>query len=462
MIQRRTFAAVAAFTASLVAAGLAHAAVSADEARQLGTTLTLFGAEQAGNKDKTIPPYEGGLPTSTNPPGFKKGSGKWVNPFADEKPLYSITGQNADKYADKLSETNKALLKRYPSYRIDVYPTHRTANYPQYILDKTVRNATQAKVVKNGLAVEGAIGGIMFPIPKSGWEVMWNHMSRYNGVAADDHMRNFYVDARGTVVLSGEIKLSRNFNFQNPQATAESIRKEDAYIQNNVYDFTGPPRSVGDATTYFETIDMDAMPRRAYGYSASTRRVRLSPDVAYDTPIASQGGVTTYDDAELYFNKMDRFGWKLVGKREMIIPYSIYDLSFQVKSDKALKPNHVNPDAVRWELHRVWVVEATLKPGLRHLYSKRVFYLDEDWTGAGMSDEYDGAGKLYKGLFMGTTQLYDEQMPLSKTYWGYDLSTGAYSFSQNYADLDFGWKVLKKLHPKSDYTPEALQARSGR
>jgi hypothetical protein len=79
-----------------------------------------------------------------------------------------------------------------------------------------------------------------------------------------------------------------------------------------------------------------------------------------------------------------------------------------------------------------------------------------------VSDEYDGAGKLYKGLFMGTTQLYDEQIPLSKTYWAYDLTTGVYAFSQNYADLDFGWKVLKKLHPKSVFTPEALQARSGR
>jgi hypothetical protein len=204
------------------------------------------------------------------------------------------------------------------------------------------------------------------------------------------------------------------------------------------------------------------MPRRAYTYSASTRRVRLGPDIAYDTPIASQGGVTTYDDAELYFNKMDRFDWKLVGKREMIIPYNIYELMFHAKSDKALTPNHVNPDVVRWELHRVWVVEATLKPGVRHLYSKRVYYLDEDWTGAGQGDLYDGSGKLYKGIFMGNVQLYDEQIPLSKTYWAYDLATGVYSFSQNYADLDFGWRVQHKPFPKSMFTPEALQARSGR
>jgi len=452
----------AALAVACAAPLIANAAVSAEEAKQLGNQLTLFGAEKAGNKDGSIPAYDGGLATSTNPAGFKKGTGHWVNPFAGEKPLYSITGATMDKHADKLSEANKAMLKRYPSYRIDVYPSHRTVNYPQYILDKTVKNATQARIAKNGLAVEGAVGGIMFPIPKTGHEVMWNHMARYNGVAAEDHMRNFYVDNTGKLVLSGEIRLNRNFNFHNPEATAESIKSADAFIQNNAYNFTGPPRSVGDATTYFETTDMDAMARRAYTYSASTRRARLGPDIAYDTPIASQGGVTTYDDAELYFNKMDRFDWKLVGKREMLIPYNIYDLMFQVKSDKALTPNHVNPDAVRWELHRVWVVEATLKPGVRHLYSKRVYYLDEDWTGAGQGDLYDGSGKLYKGIFMGNVQLYDEQTPLSKTYWAYDLSTGVYSFSQNYADLDFGWHVQHKLFPKSMFTPEALQARSGR
>ncbi|OAI94840.1 MULTISPECIES: DUF1329 domain-containing protein [Pseudomonas] len=443
-------------------AGSALAAVSPDEAAQLGKNLTAFGAEQAANAAGTIPAYDGGLPTSTNPPGFVKDSGKWINPYAQEKPLYSITAANMAEYADKLSEATKVMLQRYPSYRLDIYPTHRSVAYPQYILDKTRDNATKASLSADGNTLAGAIGGIPFPIPKTGYEVMWNHMARFNGVAAEDHMRNFYVDSNGKRINSGEIKLSRNFTFHNPAATAESLKKNDAFIFQNAYHFTGPARSVGDATMYYDTIDMNAMPRRAYAYSASTRRVRLSPDIAYDTPIASQGGVTTYDDAELYSGKLDRFDWKLVGKRELYIPYNIYDLSFKVHSDQALTPNHVNPDAVRWELHRVWVVEGTLKPGLRHVYSKRVYYFDEDWSGAGVSDEYDGAGKLYKGVHMGMSQLYDKQVPMSRTYWAYDLATGVYSFSQNYADLKFGWRVMDKPFPPSTFTPEALQARSGR
>lgn len=442
--------------------GITQAAVSTEEAAQLGKNLTLFGAEQAANADGSIPAYEGGLPSSTSPAGFVKDSGKWVNPYAEEKPLFSITGENMAQYADKLSEASKAMLQRYPSYRLDVYPTHRSVNYPQYILEKTVSNATQATLLKDGNALEGAVGGIPFPIPKTGYEVIWNHLARYNGVAGEGHYRNFYVDSNGKLINSGEIKLSRNFSFHNPQATAESIRKNDSYIFQIAYNFTGPARSVGDASTYYDTVDMVDMPRRAYGYSASTRRVRLSPDIAYDTPVASLGGVTTYDDAELYSGKLDRFDFKLIGKKEIYIPYNIYDLSFNITSDKALTPNHVNPDAVRWELHRVWVVEANLKSGLRHVYSKRIFYFDEDWSGAGLSDEYDGSGKLYKGMHLGMSQLYDKQTPMSATNWAYDLSTGVYCFSQNYSDLPFGWRVLDKPHPRSTFTPESLQARSGR
>ena len=64
--------------------------------------------------------------------------------------------------------------------------------------------------------------------------------------------------------------------------------------------------------------------------------------------------------------------------------------------DKLFTPNHLNPDFVRWERHRVWVVEATLAEGKRHIYSKRTFYLDEDSWVAVASDAYDGRGQLWR------------------------------------------------------------------
>lgn len=454
---------LAAIASMAMMAGVAHAGVTPEEAKQLGTTLTLFGAEKAGNKDGTIPAYDGGLPTNTNPPGFKKNSGKWVSPFGNEKPLFAITAANMEKYADKLSEGQKYLLKRYPSYRLDVYPTHRTVNYPQSILDKTQRNAMHAKTTEGGQKLEGAIGGIPFPIPKTGYEAMWNHLTRWLGVASTYRMRNYYVDSTGKRIYAGEVNFSEDHPFQNPKATAESIKDDDMYATRSVVNFSGPARNVGEAQTWFDTVDPVAKPRRAHVYAPSTRRVRLAPDIAYDTPIASAGGVMTYDDGYMFTGKMDRFDFKLLGKKEIYLPYSTYDANFQVKSDKLLMPNHENPSVMRWELHRVWVVEATLKPGLRHVYSKRVLYLDEDWSGAGVADMYDGAGKIYKGFYLAMTQLYDKQVPWSESSFEYDFSTGLYTATTLFGETDeTGLQIHDVLNAKSMYSADSLPARSGR
>ena len=445
----------------LAISGAARAAVSAEEAKQLGTTLTPVGAEKAGNKDGSIPPYEGGLPTSTRPPGFKPDSGKWVNPYADEKPLFSITAANLDKYADKVSEANKALFKRYPDFRMDVYPSHRSANWPKSFLDKSIRNATTAKLDKNGYRVTGVDGGIPFPIPKTGMEAMYNHIARYVGTSARGLVQNLYVDNTGKLVMSGEVNYNQDYPYNWPDNWPKEVDHEATLRM--ALNFTGPARAAGDANNWFDTLDFEDKPRRAYAYSASTRRIRLAPDVGYDTPIASTGGVMVYDDGNLFSGKMDRFDFKLVGKKEMYIPYNEYDMVFNVKPEKLMPPKFMNPDHVRWELHRVWVVESTLKSGARHVYSKRVYYLDEDWTGAGMADIYDMGGKIYKGNFVALAQLYDKQVPWGWPTWTYDLSTGAYTIATNLSASDkHGWWITDKPWPNSMFVPDTLPARSGR
>jgi hypothetical protein len=447
---------------SLLAIGsVARAAASAEEVKQLGTTLTQFGSEKAGNKDGTIPPYEGGLPTSTKPEGFKPDSGKWANPYAGEKPLFTITAANLDKYGDKVSEANKALFKRYPEYRMDVYKTYRSANWPQYLLDKTVHNATAAKLDKNGYRVIGVDGGIPFPIPKTGMEAMYNHLLRFQGQANKAQVQNLYVDNSGKLVLSGDITYNLDFPYNWPDSWGKSVDRESTMRMS--YNFTGPARAAGDSAVWADTVDFEDKPRHAYAYSASTRRIRLAPDVTYDTPISSTGGVMVYDDGVLFAGKMDRYDWKLVGKKEMYIPYNLYDMFFNVKPDVLMGPKFMNPDHVRWELHRVWVVEATLKQGARHVYSKRTYYLDEDWSGAGMADLYDMAGKIYKGNFIGMAQLYDKQVPFAWPTWIYDLSTGAYSAASLMgADDKHGWWIVDKPWQNAMFVPDSLPGRSGR
>ena len=128
----------------LFGATVAHAAVTADEAAKLKTELTPLGGERAGNKDGTIPAWTGGYTTPI--PGDKPG-GRRGDPFKGEKPLFSITARNLGQYEEKLSDGQKALLKKDPEYRIDVYKTHRTAVAPQAVYDNTFRNATRAKLV---------------------------------------------------------------------------------------------------------------------------------------------------------------------------------------------------------------------------------------------------------------------------------------------------------------------------
>jgi hypothetical protein len=159
-------------------AGSVQAAVSEAEAAKLGKELTAVGAERAGNKDGTIPEFKGGTPKGT-----RKISDPRVDPFAAEKPLFSIDASNVDKYKDKLTAGQIELLKTRKGYRMDVYPTHRSCGYPDIINERTKKNATLAKLTTDGKDnLAAALGGAFpFPIPKNGAEAVWNHRLRWQG-----------------------------------------------------------------------------------------------------------------------------------------------------------------------------------------------------------------------------------------------------------------------------------------
>ena len=118
-------------------------------ASELGKSLTRFGAVAAGNADGSIPAYKGGVQA---PASFKPGADRYPDPFANEKPLYSITKDNLAQYKAELSEGTVAMFQYYPDYRIDVYPTHRSIRYPKWFLDNTVKNDGTTKL-------EGAVEG---------------------------------------------------------------------------------------------------------------------------------------------------------------------------------------------------------------------------------------------------------------------------------------------------------------
>ncbi|WP_313054243.1 DUF1329 domain-containing protein [Pseudomonas lopnurensis] len=429
------------------------AAVSADEAAQLGKTLTPVGAEMAGNADGSIPAYEGGLRTA--PPGFKPDSGIWADPFADEKPLLRINAGNMAEYEDKLSDGQKEVLRRNPDYYMDIYPTRRTAAYPQDVQDATVRNATSCQILKDGLAVDAACrGGIPFPIPKTGNEVMWNQLLRYNDGkfgTTTSSSNTWVVDRNGGVTKTAEQK-----TFVERPYYQTDVEGRDPQMFYRVYSVTKQPaRKAGELTGLTDYLDPTAKPRRAWSYTPGQRRVKLAPEFNYDTPVASMGGLELFDELFMFSGTQDRFDFKLVGKKEMYIPYNNYRFYFDCKDQ--LQAAHPNPACERWELHRVWVVEATLKPGMRHVYSKRRYYLDEDTYGAGLYDAWDQSGTLYRAMMLGGVQFYDHDIPYIVKHAIYDFNKGMYGIVND--GLNGGYRVLTEAISERSLNPEAIVMR---
>jgi hypothetical protein len=431
----------------LACTGTALGAATSEEMKQLGTTLTGVGAEKAGNRDGSIPAYTGGL--TTPPASYKKGSGVRPDPFEGEKPLYSITAKNMGQYSDKLTEGAKALMKKFSSYRIDVFKTHRTAAFPKFVLENTAKNADKAKTANNGLTMTGAHAGYPFPIPHDGYEAMWNHLVRYNGQAAEVKYNSFTVDSSGHVTLQTEGEVSQDFPYYD--MTKPDSKSYYMFKQTN----TGPARRAGEGTLFIDPVDFFHNERRAWSYLPGQRRVKLAPDLSFDTPNTTLAGVSTFDEIGLFNGSMARYDFKLIGKKEMLVPYNDYKLVYHSKSGDLLKPNHTNPDLIRWELHRVWVVEATLKPGKRHIYSKRRFYLDEDsWTVLA-SDSYDARSQLYRTAFAFMTPSYEIPAPYADVVTHYDLNSGQYAINAWPAANGGGFRYTKSL-PAKEWTPDAL------
>jgi hypothetical protein len=424
----------------------AHAGVPAEEAKALGTTLTAVGAERAGSADGAIPPYEGGLTTA--PPTFRPGSGSRPDPFADEKPLFSIDGRNLEPHAARLSEGVKALLRRHPDFRLDVYPSHRTVAFPAFVTENTVRQASAAHTTNGGLSLAGARAGYPFPIPETGYEAMWNDLVRFQGTCTSKRIFAYHVESTGRPTLSSAARVIESY----PYWDAGSPRSEIYFRFRIRYD--APARRAGEGFMLIDPIDYVAQGRRSWQYLPGQRRVRLAPDLAYDTPNSATAGAQTFDDALLFNGKMDRFEFTLVGKRELYVPYNAYRAVYQSTPEQLLGPRFLSPDAVRWELHRVWVVDARLRPGKRHVYSRRVFYLDEDSWAALLSDQYDARGQLYRVGVALMAPSYDVPAPFADPFLHYDLATGVYAL--NGWPSAGGWLRLGECRGENEWSPDAL------
>ena len=321
-----------------LASGSVLAKLDAAEIARLGQDLTPVGAEKAGNASGTIPAWTGGL--STPPTGYDASKG-YLDPFTNEQPLYTITKANMAQYAEQLTSSHIAMLEKFPSYKLNVYSSHRTFALP---------SAEYAQIAKEAGTVELADGGngmlnyerttVPFPIPKLGLEAIYNHFVRYRD--------------GGYTTYPTEMVVQNNGSFT-------PVRREQTVIMastlgnpepNRLYYFLGKvtsPESVaGNQTLVHEPIDQRKEARLAWTYNPGQRRVLRAPEVSYDSPVITSDGLRTQDQIDMYNGAPNKYDWKLVGKKEMLMPYNNYKLADRtLKYKDILQPNHLNQDLVR-------------------------------------------------------------------------------------------------------------------
>ncbi len=428
----------------------AVAELSAADLAKLGTTLTPIGAEKAGNAAGSIPAWDGGITKVM--PGYKAG-GYYPDPYASDKPLFTIDQSNVDKYRDNLAPGQVAMIKKYPDYKMVVYPTHRSASFPQCHYNETKECAAKAKLAPGGNGVVGCTGGIPFPIPQNGNEAIWNSELRYAGDTYAMSWDQAAVTRGGDYAL---VKFDYEYDFSYGNCSKPVQQREANLKLNYLQSTTAPARLAGQILLVHETVDQAKEPRSAWTYNPGQRRVRLAPNVGYDNPGTAADGLRTNDDFGMYNGATDRYDWKLVGKREMYVPYNSYKLSDpKFKLSEILKPGHINQDLARYELHRVWVVDSTLKPGTSHIYHRRTFYIDEDSWAIIAIDKYDGRGELWRMSELHNENWYNVPMFYGTVEVHNDLQSGRYIAMGLRNDVKDVYQPIKRS--PADYAPNNLR-----
>jgi len=449
----KTLCAIGVVAAS-VSAGNVMAKVSPEEAAKLGNELTPIGAEKAGNADGSIPEWTGGLKEA--PAGYVVGK-PYVDPYSADQVQFTISKANMDQYADKLSDGQKKMLTKYDDYAMKVYPSRRTLSYSDKIVEFVKYNALNTEMIDGGNGLKNIKGVTPFPIPKDAINLLWNHIMRSRGGSFER------TSVQITPTESGSFSPVK---FYEEFSRRYELRDFAKNTDKNVFFYfkqmvTAPARLAGNVLLVHETIDQVREPRRAWIYNAGQRRVRRAPQVGYDGPGTASDGLRTADNFDFYNGAPDRYNWTLEGKQELFIQYNSY--AFDDKSLKykdMVKAGHLNTDHMRFEPHRVWKVVGNLKDGQRHIYSKRVYYIDEDSWAMLAGDLYDGRGELWRYQDALNKFHYDVGSHFTTIETVHDLLSGRYISSGLANEIPIRYDFQKSFKSK-DFTPAALR-RSGK
>lgn len=414
------FIGVSIALASCFVTTISLAKVSPQEAERLGKDLTPMGAEKKGNKTGTIPAWTGGIKKPIA--GYE--SGKFhPDPYKKDRVVLVIDHTNVDQHSSKLTAGQIALVKANPTYFMNVYSSHRSAAYPQFVYDQVKKNATTAELQKYGSGVTNTLTSSPFPIPKNGLEILWNHTLRFRG------LNSSYIASTASTTPNGSKSVTTreykyHWSYSQPDITLEDIDNKIFLMKRKTL---APAKLSGQMTLVHETLDQVHSPRKSWIYMPGQRRVRRTPDLAYDTADIDSNGIRTVDQVDMFNGAPDFYDWTLVGKQEKYVPYNAYKVhDGELSVDDIVGPKHITPELLRFELHRVWVIEANLRVGMSHIYTKRRYYVDEDTWQILIAEEYVEDGLLTQVSEAHTITHYEVPLVFSTLETTYDLEEKRY------------------------------------
>jgi hypothetical protein len=433
------------------------------DAARLGKELTGVGAEPGPGAADAIPAY---APAGALEPGWAPGKSRGAFfKFKGDKPLYSIDAANVDQHAAKLSPAQVALIKQVKGYRMDVYPSRRTCANPDFVIENTKKNVTAAKLGADGWSLKDAVlPGIPFPMPANGAEAMWNSKLRYAGIGFEWPLNYIALSPRKGSNDWIRAGATQTYYFPWGKKGSTPLAQLPPVEYYTYFAYESPAALAGQALAIVFYTDKAG---DTFYYFPGQRRVRRMPTYAYDAPQIGFENQYTMDEPRMFNGTMDRFDWKLVGKKELIVGYNAFGMyDPAVKLDAVLKPDMPANEARRYELHRVWVVEATVKPGVRHVAPKRTFYLDEDSWSIVVAEDYDAQGKLWKLRESFVIPVHETGSCDNPAFVQHNLIDGRYLFDQSPlgAGKDMRW-VVESKEPKFTegfYTADNLRSVSER
>lgn len=456
----------------IIGGGLAVAAPTfmagrarAQSASALGSTLTPTGADPKASVDGLVSAWTGGV--TTPPPGWNMGDPP-PNLYPDDKPIFTVTQDNMAQYDAMLCEGQRQMLKQYGAsgFKMHVYPSRRSFAAPQYVYDNTALNVTRARPSSAGWlwGFEGAVGGIPFPIPSSdptiaGMQIMWNHQAKFQGQYTTFNTGVFVCGPNGAILTTAEHgQYAYPYYFKDVKPETYS-----GLIFQSLVDYIAPANQVGGKANFSYSSDLTKVKNTGFEYLVGEGRIREAPQAQYDVPESEAGDAINYDESELWNGAMDRYDWKLVDKKQMIVMYNCHDFVNATPNASTLGPEFVNPELIRWEIHRCHVVEATLAPGKRHTMPHRRFYVDEDMWVALLADGWDAQGNYWHfgGLLPSFFFDRDGPLPFVPSQITYNLQSNQYVTEGSWFGAPppiGGLGILTTPIPEVTFDPQSMVA----